>query len=137
MIVSAELEWHANTRGIDNLLAQHPQRKGKFMDAVAEQSVTYMKLSFDTSPNGASYDRGNGRVHIASQPGYPPNIDYGDLYNSLRWERRGEDVREIHGAEHGLYLEDSTELNRPFISPALREVQGDIVGLGQQWLVPD
>lgn len=133
--MSASLEWKADTSGIDDLLAKHPQNKGRFMDAMAEQSITLMRLKMDTSPPGETYERGD-RVHVASVKGYPPNIDYGDLYNSLRWERRGTDEREIHGAEHGLHLEDSSELDRPFISPAFRDLQDDVVGLGQQWLLP-
>lgn len=132
--MSASFEFEVDTRPIDELLAKHPQRKNQFMDAMAEASVSEMKDSFNTSPPGLAYDRGNGRVHIASQPGYPPNTDYGDLINSLRWERAGSDVREIHGAEHGKWLEDSAELDRPFIDPAFREIEGDILPLGQQWL---
>lgn len=132
--MSADFEYYADTSGIDDLLAKMPQNKGRFMDAWVEAVITEMKDSFNTSPPGRSYDRGSGRVHVASVEGYPPNIDYGDLTNSLRWERRGSDTREIHGAEHGLYLEDSTELNRPFIAPAVAEVNKDLPDLGTRWL---
>ena len=135
MIVSADFDFTVDTSGIDSLLQKHPQNKSRFLDAVAELVVTEMKDSFNTSPPGRAYDRADGRVHIASLPGYPPNTDYGDLINSLRWERHG-DVREIHGAEHGLYLEDSTELNRPFIGPAVAEVNKDVPALGKKYLVP-
>lgn len=133
-MASAEFEFKVDTSGIDKALAKLPGQKGRFMDALAERTLTLMKLSFDTSPPGREYARGNNRIHVASQPGYPPNVDYGDLTNSLRWERRGSDTREIHGAEHGLYLEDSSELNRPFIRPAMEEANKDVVSLGKQWL---
>ena len=132
--MSASLEYKADTKGIDDLLAKHPARKGDFMDALAEHVLALMKLSFGTSPPGKEYARGNGRVHVASQPGYPPNTDTGALINSLRWYRRKNDVRSIFGAEHGLYLEDSTELDRPFIGPAVREANKDVPKLGRQWL---
>lgn len=133
-MADAELEFKVDTSGIDDLLAKYPQGKSRFMDAVAEAVITEMKDSFNTGPPGRSYDRGKGRVHIASSPGFPPAIDYGDLTNSLRWERRGNDTREIHGAEHGLYLEDSTELDRPFIAPAVMEVNKDIPEIAQIYL---
>lgn len=135
--MSSSFEFTADTSGIDDLLAIHPQRKDAFMDAWVEAVITAMKLSFNSGPPGKSYDRGNDRVHVASQPGYPPNVDFGDLTNSLRWERRGDDAREIHGAEHGKLLEDSTELDRPFIAPAVAEVNKDVPMLGQQFLLPD
>lgn len=132
--MSAELEFFSDTSGIDRLLARHPQNKAQFMDALAERVVSAMKLSFGTSPPGRQYSRGDGRTHVASVPGYPPNVDYGDLTNSLRWERRGTDTREIHGAEHGLILEDSTELDRPFIGPAVMEANKDVPELGRMYL---
>ena len=130
-MAGSDFEYKVDTSGIDKLLAKLPGQKGQFMDALAELTITYMDLSFNTSPPGLSYPRGEGRTHVASVDGYPPNIDYGDLTNSLRWERRGADVREIHGAEYGLDLEDSTMLNRPFIGPAVVKTNGDVPKLAE------
>ena len=132
--MSASFEYKADTSGIDDLLTKLPTQKGQFMDALAEVVVGNMKGSFGTSPPGRSYPRGKNRTHVASVQGNPPNVDYGDLTNSLRWERKGSDTREIHGAEHGLYLEDNTELDRPFIGPAVVEANQVVPMLGQQWL---
>jgi hypothetical protein len=134
MMAKSDFDFAFDTSGIDKLLAQHPRNTGLFMDAVAETTVGNMTDSFDTSPPGRSYKRGKKRVHVASMPGHPPNIDHSDLVNSLRWERRGSDAREIHGAAHGLYLEDSAELNRPFIGPAVQETNKDVPSLGKRWL---
>ena len=134
--MAAKFEFEVDTSGIDEVMTALPLHKGKFMDALAERVLTLMKLSFNTSPDGRSYERGSGRVHVASVQGYPPNIDTGTLTNSLRWERHGTDRREIHGAEYGLYLEDSTELDRPFIGPAVVDANKDVPALGKQFLSP-
>ena len=131
--MSLKMSFQVDTSGIDDLLTKHPQNKRRFMDAVAERAVALMDLSFNTSPDGLSYPRGSGRTHVASQAGFPPNVDSGTLRDSLRWERSGDD-REIHGAEYALYLEDSTELNRPFIGPAIEEANQDVPALGKRFL---
>lgn len=137
--MSASLEMQVDTSGIDNLLAKFPQNKRQFVNALGEVVVGNMVESFNTSPPGKQYvitdNQGRRRTHTASQPGYPPNTMNSDLINSLRYELRGSDTVEIRGAEHGLYLEDSTELNRPFIQPAVsRASREQVVGLGKRWL---
>jgi hypothetical protein len=134
MMADSFFDFKVDTSGIDERLLRHPQRKSLFLDALAENTLSHVEKSFNTSPDGRSYPRGQDRVHVASQPGYPPNKDSSTLANSLRWERSGTDARSIHGAEHGLYLEDSTELNRPFIGPGVREAEKDVPALGKQFL---
>lgn len=106
--------------GIENLLRAMPTKGGRWLTAFTESVVTDMKLSMNTSPPGESYTKG-GVTHIASQPGYPPNVDIGTLINSIKQENTGSFERTItDGVEYGIDLEDgtSTMLPRPFFAPA-------------------
>lgn len=114
--------------GIDRMLRSEPGKVEQWLDGVAENIVTDIKLSFGTSPAGLSYIRG-GVTHIASQPGFPPNIDIGTLWNSIRWEKTGRRERTVlDGVEYGIYLEDGTEdmLPRPFMVPAFERARREI-----------
>lgn len=113
-------EVRLDLRGIDEVLREEPGRVEAWLDGFAEQMVSEIKLSFGTSPAGESYQRG-GVTHVASQAGYPPNVDTGALSGSIRWERDGALKRKImDGVEYGLWLEDGTESirPRPFMGPA-------------------
>jgi hypothetical protein len=106
--------------GIENLLRAMPTNGGRWLTGFAESIVTDIKLSFNTSPPGESYTRG-GATHVASQPGYPPNVDIGTLINSIKQENTGSFERTISdGVDYGIKLEDGTEhiLPRPFFAPA-------------------
>lgn len=106
--------------GIDNLLRSEPLKGGRWLTGFAESIVTDIKLSMNTSPPGQSYTRGKV-THIASQPGYPPNIDIGTLINSIKQENTGSFERTISdGVEYGVFLEDGTSrmMARPFFAPA-------------------
>ena len=114
-----------NTDGLDNLIRDEPQKVDIWLDGFAESIVTFMKLSMGTSPAGMEYTRG-GVTHIASQPGYPPNVDIGALINSLGWEPTGQFERTIYaGTEYALPLEEGTEdiQPRPFVAPAFDDAQ--------------
>jgi hypothetical protein len=80
-------------------------------------------LLFNTSPPGEAYTRG-GVTHIASQPGYPPNIDTAALMGSMHVEKDGPGrVIIADGVEYGILLEEGTEnmSPRPFIGPVFEE----------------
>ncbi len=114
--------------GIDALLRAEPGKVSKWLDGLAESITGDAKLSMGSSPAGATYQRG-GVTHVASLPGYPPNVDIGSLINSLHWEPTGTNERTImDGVEYGIYLEDGTEnmLPRPFMKPAFDRARADL-----------
>lgn len=120
----AKVNWSkVDVAGIERLLARTPDKVEEFLDWMAESMVTDITLSFNTSPPGEAYTRG-GVTHVASQPGYPPNIDIGDLKSSITWEKTAPLERTISdGVEYGIMLEDGTAdmEPRPFIQPAFDE----------------
>lgn len=126
----ADLEIRVDTEGIDRLLQQEPQKVERWLDGFVEDMVTNIKNSFGTSPPGLSYTRGSV-THVASQPGYPPNVDTGALRASIRWEKTGTAERTIMaGTEHAEYLENGAEdagiEPRPFMGPEFADAQSRI-----------
>ena len=107
-----------DVRGIEDVLRTEPGRVSDWMDAVAEEMVGDVKESFGTSPPGREYSRGN-KTHVASQPGYPPNVDTGALRAGIRWEAINQFTRHImDGVEYGIRLEDGIGVDaRPFMGP--------------------
>lgn len=106
--------------GLERLIRETPDKAETWLDAVAEDIVTDIVLSFGTSPPGETYQRGSVS-HVASQPGYPPNVDIGTLSNSIKQEKTGELERTVSdGVEYGILQEDGTEYiaPRPFMRPA-------------------
>ena len=98
---------------------------GKFDDALrgaAEEIASDIKLSFNTGPGGRTYQRGNVS-HVASQPGYPPNVDIGTLKNSIRAVRGNHQFQHfiVDGVEYGVELELGRERvkARPFFTPVM------------------
>lgn len=111
--------------GIDKLLQDEPRRVEQWLDGFVADMVTQMQQSFDTSPPGMTYQRG-GVTHVASLPGYPPNVDIGTLTNSLHWVKTGRLEREIRdGVLYGILLEDGTEKmgSRPFVRPVFDDAR--------------
>lgn len=118
------IEFTYDFSGMRAHVATLPLKIDVLLDAAAEGIVTDIKLSFGTGPAGLEYDRGSRGVHVASQPGYPPNVDTSALTNSMHWERAGSREREImDGVEYGIDLEDGTEriAPRPFMRPVFDE----------------
>lgn len=108
-----------DTKGLQQLKRTEPEKVARWLDLKAEDIVTDIKLSFNTSPPGQTYTRG-GVSHTASQPGYPPNVDIGTLKDTIKWNRDGQFTRIIHdGVNYGILLEDGTEsiAPRPFMRP--------------------
>lgn len=118
--MAKDAEIKVDVSGLEKLLQEEPHKVEAWLSSLAESIVTDVKLSFGTSPSGASYTRG-GTTHVASQPGYPPNVDIGTLMNTIRQEKTGTlEYQVMDGVEYGLYLEDGTEHidPRPFMRPA-------------------
>ena len=117
--------------GLERILAQEPGRAEDWLNGFAEDMVTRIKLDMGTSPPGLAYPRGATGVHIASQPGYPPNVDIGSLIGSIWQEQTGRLEHTISdGVEHGIMLEDGTEamLPRPFMRPAFDDARQRVEG---------
>lgn len=100
---------------LQNLIVTMPGLLDDALADVAEQIAGDIVDSFDTSPGGRTYG-----THVASLPGYPPNVDSGDLQASIDWER----VELMHyvvydGVPYGIFLELGTENMdpRPFVVP--------------------
>jgi hypothetical protein len=107
-----------DVKGIKKLLASEPGRVDDWLNGFTEEMVTNIKTSMGTSPPGRSYERGTV-THVASKPGYPPNVDTGALRASIRQEKTGRLERTIYdGMEYGVYLENGVGMApRPFMTP--------------------
>ena len=90
--------------------------RDKWLRGVGNQMVGDIVLSFGTSPPGRTYGK-----HVASQPGYPPNVDVGDLSRSIKLVKKGNlNYRIVDGVSYGAELELGTREKveaRPFIEP--------------------
>lgn len=95
--------------------------------AVAFDGERYVKQSFGTSPPGRSYNYGNV-VHVASQSGYPPNVDTGKLRAGIFTRRDGQARYTIStgDTEYAVLLEYGTRNTaaRPFMTPMAFYLQG-------------
>lgn len=110
---------------LQKLIQTEPQKVDAWLTGFAEDLVSRIKLSFNTSPPGRTYVRG-GVSHTASVEGHPPNIDVGSLINSINQTPAGKLTRHINaGTDHALPLEYGTEniAPRPFIVPAFADAQ--------------
>lgn len=115
-----------DTSGIDRAKRDAHEAAAQWLNGFTEDVATTIQLSFDTSPPGLMYDRGQGRIHIASQPGFPPNIDMGNLINSIHQEQTGDLEHTVFdGTEYGIWVEDGTEAMaaRPFMRPIFDEAR--------------
>jgi len=109
-----------DTRKLQDLVRTSPEKADAALRKMAEEMVSDIKLSFNTSPPGRTYTRG-GVTHVASVEGYPPNVDIGTLRASIGWSPDGRLRYLVHdGVEYGIHLEDGTEHMgpRPFMAPA-------------------
>lgn len=121
-------DFEVNTSGADRILANWEAVTDQWLRQMGEAIITDIRLSFGSSPPGYEYVRGSV-VHIASQPGYPPNIDTGTLTNSLHLEPDGRLQYQVaDGVEYGIHLEDGTDVMaaRPFVRPVFEQFRGDM-----------
>lgn len=114
-----------DNRKLREIIARTPERADRWLASVASDITDDIKLGFGTGPAGRTYRR-RRIVHVASAPGYPPNVDTGRLRASLRSRR----VARLHyriedGTEYGLALEMGSEARnlrpRPFVTPVITE----------------
>ena len=112
-----------NKRKLRELIVTTPDRADAMLRGAAQEILNDIVVSFNTSPAGATYVRGNV-THVASQPGYPPNVDTGTLRASMRWAKESNLKYIIHdGVAYGYYLEMGTENMeaRPFVTPVFEK----------------
>ena len=118
-----------DTSGFQRLRRDVPNGIDRLARAAAQGITDDIKQSMGTSPPGITYERYNPkRTHTASQPGYPPNVDLGNLRDSMNWfsERKGRTI--VHdGVVYGIDLElgnPATNLEpRPFVVPVFEQWQ--------------
>lgn len=110
-----------DTRVLQRMIRETPGRLDDALRGIANEVANDIILSFGDSPPGRTY--GN---HVASRPGYPPNVDTGALRASIRAERDKALVYHVlDGVEYGAYLELGSEniAPRPFVAPVFEEWQ--------------
>lgn len=117
------IEIRLDTTLLDRLIRDVPEEADRWLRGVGNQIVDEIVLSFGDSPPGREYRR-KSVVHVASQPGYPPNVDTGALRASIRLVKIGRLHYQVQdGVEYGAYLEVGTESigARPFVAPVFNE----------------
>jgi hypothetical protein len=121
-----------DVRGFDTLMSESSQKMSDWLDGVANSIVTDIRLSFNKS-RGRAYQRGR-RIHYASLPGNPPNIDTGALTNSLWVDNVNMLTRYIKdGVEYGYKLETGIGMRpRPFVRPVFAQWQAKIADDAQR-----
>lgn len=107
---------------MERVLREQPQKCDRWLRGFAEQVKNKIVLSFGTSPPGLVYQRG-GVTHVASRPGYPPNVDIGTLRASMKTAPDGYLTYRIEdGTDYGINLEDGIGMApRPFMRPQFDE----------------
>lgn len=105
-----------------------------WLRGIGNQILGDIVKSFGSGPPGRRYG-----THVASQRGHPPNVDTGDLRNSMKLKK----IKVLHyeiqdGVEYGIDLEDGKENvePRPFIRPRFDEWQKKIEDEAKDGLVP-
>lgn len=135
----SNFEIKVDKRKLQQIIASEPVRVETWLRGVAQQIVGDIVLSFGTSPDGRAYQRGTV-THIASQPGYPPNVDTGTLRASIGTRQIRSLAHEIYaGTEYAEPLELGSErmAARPFITPVFEQWQRDIIDDANRNLVID
>lgn len=127
-----------DTRALEALIAKTENGLDGWLAGVANEIGNDAKLIMNTGPRGRMYKRGAGKVHYASSPGYPPNVDTGALRASIRAMKKG-NLRYwiVDGVEHGITLENGgTRIApRPFMRPAMAGWQnGKLATSLTEWL---
>ena len=114
-------------RELERLIRETPGHLSDLVEAAAAEVQGDIVLSFGTGPAGRSYKSESGSVtHVASSPGFPPNVDTGALRASIRTNSLGPLSAEIvAGTEYAVELEygRARVAARPFFTPVAAEWQ--------------
>ncbi len=127
-------------RALEQLIASAPDRADAALEQAAQTGLELARSSFDTSPEGRAYRR-HRRVYVASQPGYPPNVDTGRLRRALTIERPGPLRRTITtgDVDYAAALEFGARrmAARPFLRPMLATLADLLPGFFAAVVPPD
>jgi HK97 gp10 family phage protein len=110
-----------NKKKLEQIIRTSPDQFDTALRELAVEGVNLIVLSFGSSPPGATYGG-----HVASQAGYPPNVDTGALRASIRFERKAKHEYWImDGVVYGYHLESGTSkmAARPFMRPAFEQLR--------------
>ena len=116
-------------RVLDLIINNSSEHLDQWLRAVGQEMLNDVKLSFGTSPAGETYVR-RSVAHVASQAGYPPNVDTGALRASMRVEEVGELYYRLQdGVKYGYWLEIGTPRmrKRPFVVPVVEKWRSDLI----------
>jgi hypothetical protein len=122
---------HLDKAKLEQMIRQHPGKAADLVQATALEGQRIVQMSLGTGPAGRSYTRG-GATHVASAPGYPPNIDTGALLNDIHVEPRGALVRAVTTSmDYAPHLEYGTTnmAARPFMGPMARALAREVPGI--------
>lgn len=106
---------------LERIIQQSPTWFDTALRELAIEGVNLIVLSFGSSPPGMTYGG-----HVASQSGYPPNVDTGALRASIHMERKGNmEYWIMDGVVYGYHLESGTSkmAARPFMRPAFEQLR--------------
>ncbi len=127
-------------RALEQIIAHAADRADAALDQAARTGVALARASFGTSPAGRSYRR-HRSVYVASEPGYPPNVDTGCLRRALTVERPAPLRRTITtgDVDYAAALEFGGRhvAARPFLRPMLATLAGLLPGQFAAVVPPD
>ncbi len=91
-------------------------------DALAEEMTADIVKSFGTSPPGKTHTLPDGRSHVASLEGFPPNVLDDELRKSMNWEKIRDARWHVQdGVSYGIEQEQGfgypNAAPRPFVGP--------------------
>lgn len=111
-------------RRLEQIIRESPDAIDDAVGTMALDGQRMVQQSFNAS-RGRRYKRGTV-IHIASLPGYPPNVDTGKLMNAIAVRKPGESQRIIHtgDTEYAAWLEFGTSkmAARPFMRPMAKRL---------------
>jgi len=111
-------------RRLEQIIRQSPDAIDDAVGAMALDGQRMVQQSFNAS-RGRRYKRGS-IIHVASLPGYAPNVDTGKLMNAITVRKPGERQRIVHtgDTEYAAMLEYGTSKMeaRPFMRPMAKRL---------------
>lgn len=118
--MSNGLDYTMDDRPLKALIKKMDGQLGDWLAGVASEITNDVVMIFNTGPRGRAYPRGNGKLHYASSPNNPPNVDLGILRASIRPIKKSALRYWVaDGTDYGLGLEVGTSriAPRPFMRP--------------------
>lgn len=105
---------------LERMIRVAPQETQRKLASLVFEGEAYVKRLFGSGPPGRAYEIG-GVIHVASSPGYPPNVDTGKLRNAIYSQALGpyEYIISTGDTEYAAALEFGTRriAARPYMGP--------------------